>query len=76
MPTHTTEVTFEVEIEYTYDPGEKRVDYYPDGSGFPGTPPSVRIDATLTPSGENVQLPADVMDSLEAEILENHTDED
>ena len=32
-----------LKIEYEFDPGEPRVDYYPDGSGSPGVSPSVRI---------------------------------
>lgn len=30
-------VLLEVSIEYQFIPGEEPVDYYPDGSGYPGT---------------------------------------
>lgn len=31
----------EVALEYEFDPGEKEVRYYRDGSGHPGSPPMV-----------------------------------
>ena len=78
--THTTEITLEVEIEYVYDPGEKRVDYYPDGSGHPGTPPSVSLYEVHVnrPWGGDIlhTLPQSLIDELEAENLENHDAED
>jgi hypothetical protein len=79
--THTyhAEITLEVEIEYVYDPGEKRVDYYPDGSGYPGTPPSVAIQRIVViGDGGDVtrQMPTWGLEDLEAEILENHDAED
>jgi hypothetical protein len=73
--THYTEITLEVEIEYEYDPGEKRVDYYPDGSGHPGTPPSVAILSIEPVNGFGCiqgPLPVSVCEDLQAEILENH----
>jgi hypothetical protein len=76
--THHTEITLEVEIEYTYDPGEKRVDYYPDGSGYPGSDPSVAIRVIATPGnwGNMVDcLPKKLIDELAEEILENHEPE-
>jgi hypothetical protein len=82
MTTHTyhTEITLEVEIEYVYDPGEKRVDYYPDGSGYPGTPPSVSLYEVHVnrPWGGDIlhTLPQKLIEELEAEILENHDAED
>jgi hypothetical protein len=72
--THTTEITLEVEIEYEYDPGEKRVDYYPDGSGYQGTPPSVLIhDITPCACGSIYHgLTDKLIEELQAEILESH----
>lgn len=32
-----------VEIEFEYSPGEPMVWYYPDGSGYPGSPPELNI---------------------------------
>ena len=37
----------EVRIEATVFAGEPEVRYYSDGSGHPGMPPSVRIDAVI-----------------------------
>jgi hypothetical protein len=36
-------VQCEVEIEYDFSPGEKMVRYYPNGDGYPGSPPSVDL---------------------------------
>lgn len=33
----------EVEVEFDANPGEPMVRYYPDGSGYPGSPPEVEI---------------------------------
>jgi hypothetical protein len=35
--------SLEVEIEYAYTPGEPMVRYYPDGSGYPGSPPEAEL---------------------------------
>lgn len=32
-----------IEIEFEYSPGEALVRYYPDGSGYPGSPPELNI---------------------------------
>lgn len=32
-----------VEIEFEYSPGEPMVRYYPDGSGYPGSPPELNV---------------------------------
>lgn len=38
-----------LDIEYYYEPGEKMVRYYPDGSGYPGSPPYIEFtDFRLT----------------------------
>jgi hypothetical protein len=76
--THTTEITLEVEIEYVYDPGEPMVDYYPDGSGYPGIDPSVAIEKVTACGGGSIYrgLPDKVYQELREEILENHDAED
>jgi hypothetical protein len=64
-----------LKIEYEFDPGEPRVDYYPDGSGSPGVSPSVTIIGT--PVFEIDQPDTDLFEQLEAEILDGElTDED
>ena len=35
--------SLDVEIDYEATPGERRVDYYPDGSGYPGSPPDAEL---------------------------------
>lgn len=39
-----------VEIKYSVDPGEKMVRYYPDGSGYPGSPPSIELERVTVTS--------------------------
>lgn len=42
----TIQITFydtELSVDYEYDPGEPMVMYYPDGTGQPGSAPSVEI---------------------------------
>jgi hypothetical protein len=53
-----------LKIEYEFDPGEKEVTYYPDGSGSPGTSPSVRI---IKMSVELDNPDTDFVEQLEAE---------
>lgn len=35
--------SLEVEVLYEFTPGERMVMYYPDGSGYPGSPPEVEF---------------------------------
>lgn len=51
-------LTLEFELGFDVSPGEKRVDYYPDGSGYPGSPPSAElVDVRLQSiSGEAWEL--------------------
>ena len=35
--------SFEFELDFVFWPGEKMVMYYPDGSGYPGSPPEIEI---------------------------------
>jgi hypothetical protein len=59
-----------LKIEYEFDPGEPRVDYYPDGSGSPGTPPSVTI---LTMVYVLDEPDIDLAQELQSEILDGET---
>ena len=34
-----------LEVVYSYDPGEPMVMYFPDGSGYPGSPAGVEIES-------------------------------
>ena len=38
-----TFLTLEIEVEFDYQPEEKQVRYYPDGSGYPGCDAKVEI---------------------------------
>lgn len=53
----------EVEVSFTYDPGEPEIRYYPgrggglpNGDGHPGCPPCVEVDSVML--GEIDILPA------------------
>ena len=62
-----------LKIEYEFDPGEPRVDYYPDGSGSPGVSPSVRI---INMKFELEEPDTDFVEQLQHEILDEElTDE-
>ena len=64
-----------LKVEYEFDPGEPRVDYYPDGSGSPGVSPSVTIIGT--PVFEIDEPDTDLFEQLQAEILDGElNDED
>ena len=63
-----------LKIEYEYDPGEPRVDYYPDGSGSPGVSPSVRIIGT--PIFEIDEPDTDVFEEIQNEILDEECNGD
>ena len=62
-----------LKLEYEFDPGEPRVDYYPDGSGSPGTSPSARI---IKMSVELTEPCTDFVEQLEAEIVDYEIDYD
>jgi len=62
-----------LKIEYEFDPGEPRVDYYPDGSGSPGVSPSVRI---IKMEYDLEEPDIDFVEQLQEEILDGElTDE-
>ncbi len=50
-------------VEYYYNPGERMVMYYSDGTGHPGEPPSVEIQAVY--AGE-----VDIYELLTEDLLE------
>lgn len=55
MSTKTTEVKVwgvNFQVDYYYDKGEPMVMYYPDGSGHPGSPPSVEIEGVFLEGNE------------------------
>jgi len=58
-----------------YSPAEARVDYYPDGSGYPGAPAEFEIDK-IQCSGQDITnlLSSDQLEDIEKLILNNHFD--
>ena len=62
-----------VSIDYDYDPGERMVMYYSDGSGHPGEPPSAEINAVYAGDVDIYELlGADMLDYIEQKIIELH----
>lgn len=49
--------SLKLEIDYNFYPGEPMVRYYPDGSGYPGSPDEVEIEAVMVKSA--IIYPAD-----------------
>ena len=82
MSAHSTTIEMDAYVEYTFDPGEPEIRYYPgkrgccpNGDGCPGTPPSVQIDRVwLEKNGERIDvadfLPDRVIEGLEEQILD------
>jgi len=60
-------------VEYYYDRGEDMVMYYPDGSGYPGSPPSAEIQAVYAGDVDIYEiLSADILERIEEELIEIH----
>jgi len=58
-----------------YSPAEARVDYYPDGSGYPGAPAEFEIDK-IQCGGQDITnlLSGSQLDEIEQLILNTHYD--
>lgn len=77
MSNVTTEYNFEtedysvdLELEFSYTPGEPEVRYYPDMSGYPGSPPEVELLSVVVtgrPSYESGEIP--LKDDIEQKII-------
>jgi len=66
----------EVEIEWNLTEGEPMVRYYPDGSGYPGSPPeaeiqNVRVTALYFGDEDLVRNRPDWFESLDAYVWEH-----
>jgi hypothetical protein len=61
-------------VDYYYDKGEPMVMYYPDGSGHPGSPPSVEIAQVYVDGETNIYelLSESVIDRIQEIILESY----
>ena len=61
-------------IEYYYNPGERMVMYFSDGTGHPGEPPSVEIQAVYAGEIDIYELlEADILDYIEQKLIEIHS---
>ncbi len=61
-------------VEYYYDPGERMVMYFSDGTGHPGEPPSVEIQAVYAGDVDIYELlEADILDYIEQKLIEIHS---
>jgi len=59
-----------VEVSFTHYPEEPMVRYYPDGSGYPGSPESVNdICITTKINGVDVDI-TNVLEALEFDVEE------
>ena len=72
----TIQITFydtELSVDYEYDPGEAMVMYYSDGTGSPGSAPSVEIhDIFVGETGIYNVFDDRLITDLEERILENY----
>ena len=61
-------------VEYYYDPGERMVMYFSDGTGHPGEPPSAEIQAVYAGDIDIYELlEADLLDYIEQKLIEIHS---
>lgn len=68
----------ELEIEFDYQPEEKEVRYYSDGSGYPGCPESIEINY-IGHKGEDIYelLTKETLGRIEDKVFEHlHSRED
>ena len=52
---NTIEIEYEgleLQVDFEYQPEEKMVMYYPDGSGYPGCPAEITLGAVIVPGLE------------------------
>lgn len=63
----------EITISYAYHPEEKRVEYYPDGTGYPGANAYCEV-LSIECDGEDIteKFSSKELESLENECLEWH----
>ena len=60
-------------IEYYYDPGERMVMYFSDGTGHPGEPASVEIQAVYAGEVDIYELLAkDLLEYIEEQLIYLH----
>ncbi len=63
----------DLNVKYYYDPGERMVMYFNDGTGHPGSPPSAEIQAVYAGDVDIYELlEADILDYIEQKLIEIH----
>ena len=61
-------------INYYYDPGERMVMYFSDGTGHPGEPPSIEIQAVYAGEVDIYELLAeDLLEYIEEQLISLHS---
>tara|TARA_R110001606_G_C15037853_1_gene611827 strand:- start:350 stop:595 length:246 start_codon:yes stop_codon:yes gene_type:complete len=63
------------EVDYTYTPGEKQVMYYPNGDGYPGSPPEIEINSLNVQYSEQEVydiVARAVLEDIQEQILESY----
>ena len=64
----------DLNVEYYYNPGERMVMYFNDGTGHPGEPPSIEIQAVYAGDVDIYELlEADILDYIEQKLIEIHS---
>lgn len=66
----------EFDVEFDYQPEERMVMYYRDGSGYPGCPASVEITSITHKGTDFFDFLENELDSIEDLILEKLENED
>ena len=57
-------------VEYYYNPGERMVMHYSDGTGHPGEPPSVEIQAVYAGKVDIYELlTEDLLEYIEEQLI-------
>ena len=60
-------------VEYYYDPGERMVMYFSDGTGHPGEPPSIEIQAVYAGEIDIYELlTEDLLEYIEEQLIYLH----
>ena len=71
--THLTIRDVPLMVSHYNNPGEPMVMYYKDGSGHPGEPPSIEIQAVYAGEIDIYELlDADMLDYIEQKLIEKH----
>lgn len=66
----------EFEVSYHYHPGDRQVQYYPDGSGYPGSPPDIEIEKIEYMGADFTEVLGDNIDEIESLVWEDIANSD